>query len=175
MAKKKGGPRHRTATRLVTGGRDIEAQQGFVNPPVYRGSTVLFPSLAELESDIDDRYNKVVYGRWGTPTHFALQSAVAELEGGHHAIAFGSGKAAILAALIAFLRRIAGLADLRGPGRSGDRPGRPRRGRRRDHGQHLGDAALLQALRPRRRRLDPGGDEIYRRPFGRDARARHGQ
>ncbi|MEE9300036.1 MAG: cystathionine beta-lyase [Alphaproteobacteria bacterium] len=103
MAKKKGGRRHRTATRLVTGGRDIEAQQGFVNPPVYRGSTVLFPTLAELESDIGDRYNKVVYGRWGTPTHFALQSAVAELEGGHHAIAFGSGKAAILAALISFL------------------------------------------------------------------------
>ena len=35
--------------------------------------------------------------------------------------------------------------------------------RRRGHSrQHLGDAALLQAVRPRRRRVDPGRHEIYR-------------
>jgi hypothetical protein len=30
-------------TLLVTAGRDTKAQKGFVNPPVVRGSTVLYP------------------------------------------------------------------------------------------------------------------------------------
>lgn len=97
--------RHKTQTLLVTLGRDSEAQHGFVNPPVYRGSTVLSRRTADLNKDYDDRFNRVVYGRWGTPTHFALQDAVAELEGGYRSIVLGSGKAAVLCALIAFLKQ----------------------------------------------------------------------
>jgi cystathionine beta-lyase len=44
------------------------------------------------------------YGRYGTPTTFALQEAVAWLEGGHASIAVGSGKTAITAMLLAVLR-----------------------------------------------------------------------
>lgn len=102
MAKKNGKGR-KTDTLLVTLGRDTEAQQGFVNPPVYRGSTVLSARIADLNKHYADRFNRVVYGRWGTPTHFALQEAVAELEGGHRSIVLGSGKAAVLCALLAFL------------------------------------------------------------------------
>ncbi len=100
MAKNK---RHKPDTLLTTLGRDSDAQQGFVNPPVYHGSTVLSRRVADLDKNYDDRFQRVVYGRWGTPTHFALQEAVAELEGGHRSIVVGSGKAAVLCALLAFL------------------------------------------------------------------------
>ena len=35
-------------TRLVHAGRDPSQQFGFVNTPVYRGSTVLFPTVDDL-------------------------------------------------------------------------------------------------------------------------------
>ena len=35
-------------TRLVHIGRDTKDSKGFVNPPLYRGSTILFPTLASL-------------------------------------------------------------------------------------------------------------------------------
>ena len=38
--------------------------------------------------------------------------------------------------------------------------------------QHLGDLVLLQAAAARRRHRDPGGDQVPRRTFGRDARRR---
>ena len=39
----------RSATRLIHAGRDPEDQYGFVNTPIYRGSTVLFPTMASLK------------------------------------------------------------------------------------------------------------------------------
>jgi cystathionine beta-lyase len=47
----------------------------------------------------------VYYGRNGTPTTFALEDAVAALEGGARAIALGSGKTAITSTLLALLER----------------------------------------------------------------------
>ena len=40
-------PPTQPATRLVTGGREPSAHHGFVNPPVYHASTVLYPSAAD--------------------------------------------------------------------------------------------------------------------------------
>jgi cystathionine beta-lyase/cystathionine gamma-synthase len=37
-------------TRLVTAGRDTKAQKGFVNPAVFHGSTVLYPSAEDLHA-----------------------------------------------------------------------------------------------------------------------------
>ena len=60
-------------TRLAHAGRDPSLQYGFVNMPVYRGSTVIFPTLASLEAD-DQEFS---YGRLGTPTVRALEEAIA--------------------------------------------------------------------------------------------------
>ena len=85
-------------TRLVHLGRDPEAQHGFVNTPIYRGSTVIFPTLEELTA-----YDKeFTYGRRGTPTVKALTSAITALEGGHQSWVAPSGLAAITAVLTAF-------------------------------------------------------------------------
>lgn len=92
-------------TKLINAGRNPEANFGIVNPPVYHASTVLFPTVAALEKGIANRYDAVYYGLYGTPTTFALQEAVAELEGYPHCVVVPSGLAAICAALLAFLEK----------------------------------------------------------------------
>jgi len=89
-------------TLLAHAGRDPEANYGIINPPVYHASTVVFPTLAALEESEKDPFTGVTYGRFGTPTTFALEEAVAALEGGYRAIAVPSGLAAVVASLIAF-------------------------------------------------------------------------
>ena len=90
-------------TLLAHAGRDPEANYGIINPPVYHASTVVFPTLAALEESEKDPFTGVTYGRFGTPTTFALEEAVAALEGGYRAVAVPSGLAAIAASLIAFV------------------------------------------------------------------------
>jgi cystathionine beta-lyase len=91
-------------TRLLGAGRSPEANHGIVNPPVYHASTIVFPTLAALEEADRTPYQGTRYGRRGTPTTFALEEAVAELEGGYRSIAVPSGLAAITTSLLAFLR-----------------------------------------------------------------------
>ncbi len=100
---KRTGKTLKKETLLSVLGRDPEAYHGAVNIPVYHASTILYPSFAALKKAGQREYGKVFYGRHGTPTTFALQDTVAEIEGGWRSFAFGSGKAAILASLLAFL------------------------------------------------------------------------
>ena len=88
----------RPHTQVVTGGRDPAAYHGFVNPPVYHASTVLYPSA---EDYVAHRAH-YQYGRRGTPTTEALEFAVQELEGPQcaHVALLPSGLAAISAALL---------------------------------------------------------------------------
>jgi len=101
MSKKPKGP-IKTDTRLVTSGRDPQAYHGFVNPPVYHASTLLYPT-AEDQVAHRARYN---YGRRGTPTSEALENALREIEGDGCAgvSLLPSGLAAISAALLATAR-----------------------------------------------------------------------
>src|SRR5246127_5502 len=76
-APRKPGQKWRPATTLVTAGRDPHSYHGFVNPPVYHASTVLYPSAEDFLAH-RARYQ---YGRRGTPTTEALELALQELEG----------------------------------------------------------------------------------------------
>jgi cystathionine beta-lyase len=89
-------------TMLVTGGRDTLAQKGFVNPPVVRGSTVLYPTAEDLHA----HRGEFQYGRHGTPTTKALQQALMALEGPNCAgVGLApSGVSAISTALLAVLQ-----------------------------------------------------------------------
>jgi cystathionine beta-lyase len=89
-------------TRLVTAGRDPKAQKGFVNPAVFHGSTVLYPSAEDLHA----HRAEYTYGRHGSPTTRALQDVLMKLEGPQCAgvgIA-PSGLAAISTTLLAVLK-----------------------------------------------------------------------
>ena len=91
-------------TILAHAGRDPSRYQGMVNTPVFRASTILNEDLESYEAPRDEDYQRITYGRHGTPTTRALEDAVAQLEGGHHAVALPSGLAAIVAALCAFVK-----------------------------------------------------------------------
>lgn len=93
------------ATRLVRTGRRPEHTNGIVNPPVYRASTVLFESVADLADANPPRDGILHYGRNGTPTTWALCEALTELEpGAAMTRLYPSGAAAVAGALLAVLR-----------------------------------------------------------------------
>ncbi len=87
-------------TRLVHAGRDPWDQHGFVNTPVYRGSTVLFPTM----DDLMHRRGRYVYGTTGTPTTEALERAWTDLTGAAGTVVTPSGLSAVSLALMSCLK-----------------------------------------------------------------------
>ncbi|WP_338662229.1 cystathionine beta-lyase [Pararoseomonas sp. SCSIO 73927] len=93
------------STRMSHHGRAGAREHGFVNPPVHRGSTVLFPDCGSRKSAAAQRYEQVLtYGTAGGPTHHMLEDMVAEIEGGTRALIVGTGLAACMVPLFAFLK-----------------------------------------------------------------------
>jgi cysteine-S-conjugate beta-lyase len=91
-------------TRLSHVGRTGKRVHGFVNPPLLRGSTVLYPTMAERHALAARRAEQVLtYGLGGSQTHWALEDAIAEIEGGTRCQIVGSGLAAVTVGLLAFL------------------------------------------------------------------------
>jgi len=85
-------------TQLTHLGRESGIATNSVNPPIVRGSTTVFQTLAEFK----DSYKGVVfesprYGRSGTSTNFELQSAMAEISRTETCIATSSGLSAVCA------------------------------------------------------------------------------
>ncbi|MBO0709997.1 MAG: PLP-dependent transferase, partial [Acetobacteraceae bacterium] len=86
----------RFRTRLTHGGRAGTKTHGFVNPPLLRGSTVLYRDMAERRAYMGKRLEQaMVYGIQGSETHFALETMIADIEGGTRCQVVGSGLAAI--------------------------------------------------------------------------------
>ena len=102
----KDDPTLRSDTRLVTSGRSGAFAEAVVNPPVWRASTHLYASCAELrERKADNRDGQFFYGRRGAPTQWALSEALTALEpGAAGTVLYPSGLAALSAALLAVLR-----------------------------------------------------------------------
>lgn len=86
----------RERTRLVHAGRDPDQQFGFVNTPIYRGSTVLYPDLATIEG----RAQRYTYATRGTPTTEALETAWTEIAGAAGTVLAPSGLSAVALALM---------------------------------------------------------------------------
>lgn len=91
---------HSIETILTHGGRNPDEQFGFVNTPIYRGSTVLFKSLADIEAQ-QQRY---LYGRAGNPTTEGVEAVVSKLEGAFRTRLVPSGLAAITIALLSCVK-----------------------------------------------------------------------
>jgi cysteine-S-conjugate beta-lyase len=92
-------------TRLVHAGRDPDRHEGIVNPPLYRASTILYPTMAAYDKRQERVYTSFGYGIHGTPTTIALAEALAELSGGARTLLLSSGLSAVTQALTAFLRK----------------------------------------------------------------------
>ena len=98
------GGKRRPATQVAHLGRDPRQHLGAVNTPVYRATTILFDTVAELEAAERGEYPGITYGLHGLPTVTDLQAAMAQLEGGYAALAVPSGLAAITLALLGTTR-----------------------------------------------------------------------
>ena len=97
-------PKYRQATRVGRVGRDPARYLGAVNTPVFRATTMLFPTVERLEQAARGEFDGISYGLHGLPTVTDLQDAVATLEGGHAALAVPSGLTATTLPLLALAR-----------------------------------------------------------------------
>ncbi len=88
-------------TTLSRAGTNSEENFGILNPPVYRASTIHFPTIEAFDKRFENRFDEVVYGSYGTPTTKALEFAVAELERASRALVLPSGTAAITLSFMA--------------------------------------------------------------------------
>jgi cystathionine beta-lyase len=103
MTEKPKHPNHaglKPATRLVLGGRNPFEHHGFVNTPIYRGSTVLYANA----DDFLHRRARYTYGTRGTPTRETLEVAWSELAGAVGTVLVPSGLAAVAIALLSCLK-----------------------------------------------------------------------
>ena len=94
------------ATRIVQAGRRAEWAGHVVNPPVWRASTILYDSVADLKAgnrvNADGEWH---YGRRGTPTQWSLSEALTALEPeAAGTILYPSGAAAVAGALLGLLK-----------------------------------------------------------------------
>jgi cystathionine beta-lyase len=94
----------RPETLAVHLGRDPRRFLGAVNTPVFRASTIVFPTVAELEKSARGESETIGYGLHGLPTVADLQSAVAAIEGAHAGFAVPSGLTATTLPLLALLK-----------------------------------------------------------------------
>ncbi len=84
------------ATQLTRLGRDPGEQQGFVNAPLYKGSTVIYKTMDDLEN----RRARFSYGTAGSPTIANLEDAWTQLCGAAGTVLSPSGLGAVTLALL---------------------------------------------------------------------------
>ncbi|MEM7582155.1 MAG: PLP-dependent aspartate aminotransferase family protein, partial [Acidobacteriota bacterium] len=90
-------------TRLVHAG--LEANETTSIPvPIYQTSTFRFDSAAHGAELCAAKAPSHLYTRWGNPTTRALELALADVEGGEAALAFSSGMAAGVTAVMAMVK-----------------------------------------------------------------------
>lgn len=75
-----------------------------LSPAVWRGSTVVFDSIADFAARKHRQPDGYSYGVTGTPTARLLEDRIAELENGQHCVITPSGAAALTMVVLAYVR-----------------------------------------------------------------------
>ncbi|EMO3531420.1 cystathionine beta-lyase [Klebsiella pneumoniae] len=93
-------------TALVNAGRSKKYTLGSVNSVIQRASSLVFDTVEAKKHATRNRANgELFYGRRGTLTHFSLQEAMCELEGGVGCALFPCGAAAVANTILAFVEQ----------------------------------------------------------------------
>ena len=93
-------------TKLTKIGRDPKKQKGFINPGIYKGSTMIFDNFKDYLEDIkkaDDR--NTWYGINKNPFHKQLEESVSKLYNSEDTIIAPSGLAALIIPFLTFLKK----------------------------------------------------------------------
>ena len=93
----------KSETLLQHFGENRQKYNGAVVPPLYQNSLFTFESWQGIDAAFDDRVNACIYTRGNNPTVNLAEEKIARLAGGQRARLFGSGMAAISAAVMHFL------------------------------------------------------------------------
>ena len=78
---------HSFATRAIHAGQEPDPTTGSIIPPIYQASTHVQDGIGGFREGYE-------YNRAGNPTRSSLETQLAALEGGAHALSFASGLAA---------------------------------------------------------------------------------
>ena len=92
---------HRTDTKAVRGGVDLEKKNGPLATPIFQTSTF---EVTDNEEQLRVTPTDQFYTRYGNPTNTVAEKRVAELEGVDAALTFASGMGAITTTILALLK-----------------------------------------------------------------------
>ena len=92
-------------TKLTKIGRDPKSQKGFINPGIYKGSTMIFNNYGDYIEDTkrkDD--DSRLYGIKSNPSQKELEIAISRLYKANDTVIAPSGMAAIIIPFLSFLK-----------------------------------------------------------------------
>jgi cystathionine beta-lyase/cystathionine gamma-synthase len=92
---------HRTDTKAVRGGVDLEKKNGPLATPIFQTSTF---EVTDNEEQLRVTPTDQFYTRYGNPTNTVAEKRIAELEGVDAALTFASGMGAITTTILALLK-----------------------------------------------------------------------
>ncbi len=93
--------RFRPETESVHGAADLKKRNAPMAQPIYQTSTF---QVTDSEQQVRATHTDMFYTRYGNPTHTAVESAIAELEGAETALLFASGMNAITTSIMALVK-----------------------------------------------------------------------
>ena len=92
------------STKLVKLGRDPLKQKGFINPGIYKGSTMIFKNFKEYLHDINRKDDDSrLYGIKSNPSQKELEVAISTLYRAKDTVIAPTGMASIIIPFFAFL------------------------------------------------------------------------
>lgn len=107
-------------TQVIHAGAEPDPATGAISTPIYQSSTFAFHDADEGAARFAGTDPGYKYTRLGNPTTRALERCVAELEGGHDALATATGMAAVSTVFLALLEggdHVVGTDAVYGPSR----------------------------------------------------------
>ena len=90
-------------TQINKFGRNSKNQKGFINPPIYKGSTIVFKSFKQYRNE--NNIYEGLYGLNRTPNSDSFENAIKKLYKCDSVVAVSSGLAAISVPLITLLNK----------------------------------------------------------------------
>ena len=96
-------------------GEERDHYYNAVSPPVFQTSNFVFPTIQSFREAIADEMNSHLYTRGNNPTVSILRKKLAALEGAEDALVFGSGCAAIAAAVMSQVQSGDHIVCVKGP------------------------------------------------------------
>jgi len=91
----------RPETESVHGGASLDKRNAPMAQPIYQTSTF---QVTDSDQQLRATHTDMFYTRYGNPTHTAVESRIAEMEGADAALLFASGMNAITTSILALVK-----------------------------------------------------------------------